>query len=175
MKTKGIILALVLAVGVAVVVFGTKKQNIPQRGSTVGLEAPHLSLGDTSGKTLSLSDLRGSVVFVNFWASWCQPCKDEMPSVQALFNRFKDAPGFRMVTILYRDDPARARSFLSQNGFQLPVFLDPDGTSAAAYGVTGVPETYIVDKRGVLREKVIGPADWGSPQASSLIAGLLSE
>jgi len=80
-----------------------------------------------------------------------------------------------MVTILYKDDYGKAVAYMKQNNYALPVLIDRDGESAKAYGVTGVPETYIVDKQGVLREKVIGPADWNSPQAISLISNLIGK
>ena len=147
----------------------------PEGGIAVGRPAPDFLVRDLEGRTYSLSALRGSVVFINFWASWCQPCKEEMPSLQALYNRFKGDPRFRLVTILYRDDYEKARALMKTGNFEFPVLLDPGGKSAAAYGVTGVPETYIVDKKGILREKVIGPADWNSPQAIAVVATPLQE
>ena len=141
----------------------------------MGLNAPEFLLSDPSGKTYTLSELQGSVVFVNFWATWCPPCIEEMPSLQNLYNGFKDKKEFRMVTILYKDDYAKAMAYLKQNNYALPVLIDREGKAAKAYGVTGVPETYIVDKQGVLREKVIGPADWNSTQVDSLISNLIKQ
>jgi DsbE subfamily thiol:disulfide oxidoreductase len=179
LKTKAVILGVLFLVGLFVVVMSMKKEERrgmpPEAGTTVGRPAPELSLRDTTGKTYTLSALRGSVVFINFWASWCQPCKEEMPSLQALYNRFKGDPRFRLVTILYRDDYERARALMKEGNYEFPVYLDTEGRSAVAYGVTGVPETYIVDKKGILREKVIGPADWNSPQAISAVATPLQE
>lgn len=179
MKNKAVILAVLFLVALVVVVVSIKKEERretpPVIGTTVGRASPELSLRDTAGKVYTLSELKGSVVFINFWASWCQPCKEEMPSLQALYNRFKGDPKFRLVTILYRDDYEKARALMKEGGFEFPVYLDPEERSAAAYGVTGVPETYIVDKKGILREKVIGPADWNSPQAISVVATPLQE
>lgn len=175
MKKKAIILMVILFTGVLVVIFGVKKEETSRMSTAVGLDAPEVSLRDASGKTYLLSELKGSVVFVNFWASWCQPCKDEMPSIQGLYNRFKDDPRFRMLTVIYRDDYEKAKSFMRDNKYEFPVFTDIEGRSARSYGVTGVPETYIIDKRGTLREKVIGPAEWDSAGAVSLISKLLQE
>lgn len=174
MKTKGIILLVILLMGVLVLIFGVKKEESP-RTATIGLDAPGVWVRDEAGRTYTLSEMKGSVVFINFWASWCPPCKDEMPSIQGLYDRFKDEKRFRMVTVLYRDDYGKATSYLKENKFDFPVLTDVEGRTARSYGVTGVPESYIVDKRGILRDKVIGPAEWGSPEKASLISGLLAE
>jgi cytochrome c biogenesis protein CcmG/thiol:disulfide interchange protein DsbE len=79
------------------------------------------------------------------------------------------------VTILYRDDLDRAYQYLKENGYTFPAYINPDETAARLFGITGVPETFIIDKKGVLREKVIGPADWDSPQAVSSLQALINE
>lgn len=175
MKSKGIILLLILIAGLLVLLFGVKREEALKVSSTVGLEAPEVSVRDVSGRTFALPDLKGSVVFINFWASWCDPCKEEMPSIQSLYTHFKDDKRFRMITVIFKDEYQQATAFLKENNFVLPVFTDVDGRTARAYGVTGVPETYILDKRGVLRDKVIGPADWNSPKAIALISNLINE
>ena len=175
MKLKSVILVVIFIVAIALILFSVKREETPKTKAVVGLTAPEFSLYDPSGKTYTLSELRGSVVFINFWATWCPPCIEEMPSIQNLYNGFKDKKEFRMVTILYKDDYNKAMAYMKQNNYTLPVLIDREGKSAKAYGVTGVPETYIVDKQGVLREKVIGPADWNSTQADSLISNLLKQ
>lgn len=175
MKTKTIILFVIFIAGLFVVLFGVIKEETSRISTTVGLDAPEVSLRDASGKTYILSELKGSVVFINFWASWCQPCRDEMPSLQGLYNHFKDNQKFRMLTVLYKDDYEKAKSFMKDRNYEFPVFMDFEGRSARFYGLTGVPETFIVDKRGILREKVIGPATWDSPQAISFMTNLLQE
>jgi DsbE subfamily thiol:disulfide oxidoreductase len=175
-KSKVIILVIIGAAALLAFVLSVKKQetSLP-RVLVEGMEAPALMLADPSGKSLGPSDPKGSVVFVNFWATWCPPCREELPSIQALYNRFKDRQGFRMATILYREDYEKAMAYLKENNFDFPVALDSNKETARSYGVTGVPETYIVDKKGTLRKKVIGPADWASPEAVSLISDLLSQ
>ncbi len=175
MKGKGVILVAILVTGLLVLFLVVKKEETQKQAAIVGLEAPELVVSDPSGKAFTLAELRGSVVFVNFWASWCQPCRDEMPSIQALYNQFRNDRLFRMVTVLYRDEYPKASAYLQSSSFDLPVYIDADGRSARSYGVTGVPETCIIDKKGVLKEKVIGPSDWNSPQAVAFISNLMKE
>lgn len=175
---KAIILSVVAAVGIAALVLLSRGYKGGERSlplATVGLDAPELLVSDVAGKTYHLSDLKGSVVFVNFWATWCEPCRGEMPSLQALYSQLKDRQGFRMVTVLYKDDYQRAMAYMGENHYEFPVLLDDSGKTAKSYGVTGVPETYIIDKKGVLKQKMIGPFDWASPEALSLITKLLAE
>ena len=175
MKLKSVILIAVFISAIAIILFSVKREETPRTKAVVGLNAPEFSLSDPSGKTFTLSELKGSVVFINFWATWCPPCIEEMPSIQNLYNGFKDKKEFRMVTILFKDDYGKAMAYLKQNNYAIPVLIDGNGKAAKAYGVTGVPETYIVDKQGVLRQKVIGPADWNSTEADSLISNLLKQ
>ena len=175
MKLKSVVLIAIFIFAIVIILLSVKREEAPKTKAVVGLNAPGFSLNDPSGKTYTLSELKGSVVFINFWATWCPPCIEEIPSIQNLYNGFKDKKEFRMVTILYKDDYEKAMAYLKQNNYALPVLMDREGKSAKAYGVTGVPETYIVDKQGVLREKVIGPADWNSSQADSLISNLLKQ
>lgn len=131
--------------------------------AVVGLTAPDFSLVDKSGKTWTLSGLKGKVVFVNFWATWCPPCREEMPSMQRLYSKMpKDK--FEMLAILENDKPERADAFAAELGITLPILYDEAKTVWPKYGLTGLPETFIVDKDGFLREKFIGPAQWDSPQ-----------
>lgn len=182
-RGKGAILIAVLLCAVAVFIFLKVKQeqgrpsmpDMAPEGRQAESAAPDISLTDASGKVYKLSDLKGSVVFINFWATWCQPCREEAPSIQSLHERFKNEKKFRMLTVLYKDDYQRSLDFMKNNKYGFPVLEDPGGKTALSYGVTGVPETYIVSKGGILKERVIGPADWNSPEAISLIANLIKE
>ena len=142
--------------------------------ATVGLTAPDFALQDRNGNTWRLSDLRGQVVLVNFWATWCPPCLEEMPSMENLYRTMpKDS--FKMLAVLYKDDPAAADRLTSSKGYTFPVLVDPDEKAGQIYGLTGVPETFIVDKIGVLREKFIGPVQWDAPPARQMLATYLSQ
>ncbi len=135
-----------------------------ERIAEVGRIPPDFSLVDMKGKTWKLSDLKGQVVFVNFWATWCPPCRSEMPSMQKLHVSMPEGK-FKMLTILYNDKPETAAAYADQLKLTFPILLDPDGKIGKAYGLTGVPETYIVDKEGVLRHKILGPREWNTPTA----------
>lgn len=177
MRFKGLIIAVILLAGLAVIIFGTQKEDRPDMATkvAVGQKAPELALTDASGNSYDPRKLKGKVLFINFWAPWCRPCREELPSIQGLYNRFKDNPQFQMLTILYKEKLAKAEAYMKENNFKLPVLMDSTGTTAAVFGVTGIPETYIVDKKGILRERHIGPEDWNSPQVAALISALLQE
>ena len=128
----------------------------------VGMPAPDFTLVDRKGKTWTLSELKGQVVFINFWATWCPPCREEMPSMQSLYMMMP-VEKFKMLAILNKDDPSLADSFASKFRISMPILDDQNNQVGPKYGLTGVPETFIVDKRGILREKFIGPASWDAP------------
>lgn len=140
----------------------------------IGKPAPDFTLTDTSGTTWSLEELRGQVVFVNFWATWCPSCVQEMPSMEKLY---KSLPGdkFKMLAIMYNDTPAMATNLAARAKLTFPLLSDLKGFTALAYGITGVPETFIVDKQGILREKFIGPANWDAPGARQLMLKYINQ
>jgi DsbE subfamily thiol:disulfide oxidoreductase len=142
--------------------------------AAVGQPAPDFTLVDRKGRTWHLAELKGQVVFVNFWASWCPPCRQEMPSMQALYASMP-SDKFKMLAILYKDKPEAADTLTAQLGCTFPVLVDPGNKTGQAYGLTGVPETYIVDKEGVLREKYIGPVQWNSLGARQMIMKYISQ
>ena len=167
------ITAIVLLAGAAVFfVSCAEKKTAPERGNA----APRLDIRDIrSGQAINIDQLKGKVVFVNFWASWCMPCKEEMPSIEALYKDMLKNDKFLMVTILYKDDERTASDYMRANGYTFPLYADNNGSSAKQYGVTGVPETYLIDKKGSLRKRIIGPADWNSSEAKAYINAMLSE
>jgi peroxiredoxin len=144
----------------------------PPEVAVVGKPAPDFALVDRQGRTWKLSSLRGQVVFVNFWATWCPPCLEEMPSMQTLYTSVPQDK-FKMLAILYKDEPAAADRLALQRQFAFPILVDPGSRVGGAYGLTGVPETFIIDKEGVLREKYIGPVQWDSPGARQMLTKYL--
>ncbi len=122
--------------------------------------APEFSLPTLSGGKISLSDYRGKVLFINFWATWCATCKVEMPSMQRLYDRYRDK-GFEMITISVDKDQSLIQPFMDEYKLTFPVLLDPDSEVAKkSYKTTGVPETFIVNKAGIIVHKAIGPREW---------------
>jgi cytochrome c biogenesis protein CcmG/thiol:disulfide interchange protein DsbE len=173
-KFKTLILLITLVFGIIVAFFIITPSHGPKI-TTIGSEAPDLQLIDISGKRLKLSDMKGSVVFINFWATWCGSCIEEMPSIERLSRFLSGNLQFRIVTILYKDDLNRAISYMKQNGYTFPVYLNPDESAARSFAITGVPETFILDKKGILREKVIGPAPWDAPDYVQAFQNLINE
>lgn len=144
------------------------------REATVGYPAPDFTLMDRQGKSWTLSELKGQVVFINFWATWCSPCREEMPSMQNLYSKLpKDK--FKMLAIVNRDNPSLADSFAEKLGITMPILDDQPNNIGRRFGITGLPETFIIDKQGVIREKYIGPYQWDSPQYMQLVMKYINQ
>ena len=125
----------------------------------VGGPAPGFSLITLDGRPVSLEQLRGQPVMINFWATWCQPCIAEHPVLQAAARRYEGRAHF--VGIVYHDEPELIRSFLGQRGSWGTQLLDPEGEIAIAYGVFGAPESFFLDSEGTVVRKVTGPMAMG--------------
>ena len=127
----------------------------------VGKVAPDFQLPDLADKQLRLSDYRGKVVFLNFWATWCKPCREEMPSMEVLYKNFeKDGLVILAVSIDRVTTKKEIPPFVKGLNLTFPVLVDSWGQTDKRYKLMGVPETYIIDQQGILREKIIGPRDW---------------
>ncbi len=129
-------------------------------GPQVGDVAPDFTLPTLEGNSVRLADYRGKVVFINFWATWCPPCRQEMPSMESLYRRLKGRAFEMLAVSIDREGEDGLQPFVSQYGLTFPVLLDPHKEVYRLYGVTGVPETFIVDGHGVILLKLIGPQDW---------------
>lgn len=174
MKTKTLILLIIILFGASVVFYILRHQQAPST-TRVGLPAPDIELTNSNNDKLKLSGLRGSVVFVNFWATWCPPCIDEMPSIERLSRYLAGNSKFKIVTIFYNDDMNKVLRYMKEMNYTFPVYLDSGGDAAEKFGITGVPETYIIDKKGILRNKVIGPSEWDSPYVIEALSKLMNE
>jgi peroxiredoxin len=142
--------------------------------ASVGKPAPDFDTVDLKGNVWSLSKLKGQVVFINFWATWCSPCREEMPSMQRLYAKLpKDK--FKMIALFNNDKPDVVKNFVTKLGITMPVLSDEYNFAGTKYGLTGVPETFIIDKQGIIREKFIGPAEWDSPENVAMLMKYINE
>jgi cytochrome c biogenesis protein CcmG/thiol:disulfide interchange protein DsbE len=129
-----------------------------------GTAAPAFRLASLAGGAVDLSSKRGTIVVLNFWATWCPPCVAEMPSLERLY-RTLSPEGLSVVTVSTDEDQAELRKFVAQHGLTLPVLLDPGGQIAAGdYRTTGYPETFLLDRQGRIVRHVVGPEEWDSPE-----------
>jgi peroxiredoxin len=138
-----------------------------------GYPAPDFSFPGLDGKMVGLGDYKGKVVFLNIWATWCPPCREEMPSMEKLYKELKgedfeilavsiDASGMKAV------DP-----FVKEYRLSFPVLLDPEGTIKSLYGATGIPESFIINKEGKIEQIIIGPMDWATPDVVRFFRDLI--
>jgi peroxiredoxin len=145
-----------------------------QHAPRTGYSAADFSLPALDGTTVQLAALRGRLVFLNFWATWCPPCREEMPGMEALYRRFAGRD-FAMLAVSQDEQGAETVApFVKEMGLTFPVLLDPEGTLPPRYGVTGYPETFLIDRNGEVVHHTIGPADWNSPEMVAYIEQLLS-
>ena len=136
--------------------------------------APDFTLSDQSGRQQRLSDLRGNVVLVNFWATWCPPCREEMPSLQALQDKLGQRD-LRILALSVDDSWETVNQFMKETGFTIPVYSDFNRQISSRYGTTQYPETYLVDKNGRVAYKVVGAADWTSSEMLKFLTVLMLE
>ena len=137
----------------------------------VGSPAPAFRLTSLDGRDVSLEELRGRPVVLNFWASWCVPCREEAPLLDAVAREFGPR-GLVVLGVLFSDEPDAARTFAARYGLSYASVIDPDGRTAVDFGVFGIPETFFIDASGTIRSLQIGPVLESDLRAR--IAGLLA-
>ncbi len=124
-------------------------------GVQIGNRAPNFQLQNLAGENISLEALRGSPVLINFWATWCGPCKIEMPYLQQIYDS-QSAKGLVLYAIDVGESGTVAGKYLADNNLSLPVLLDTDRKVTTAYGITAIPTTFFIDRNGIIRQKFIG-------------------
>ena len=142
----------------------------PSNGVEVGRPAPAFNLESLDGEQVALSDHLGEVVVVNFWATWCPPCRAEMPGIEQVYQAHQD-DGVVVLAINGQEEPALVKSFIDEKGFTFPVLLDSGAEALRAYNARSFPMTVIVDRDGVVQYKQVGPIT--PAQLESLLAPLL--
>jgi len=156
-----------VAVTVLVIILSLKLNNSSfEFSNQVAIEnnlpAPDFSFPGLDGKMVSLSDYKGKVVLINVWATWCPPCVDEMPSMEKLYQNFK-GENFEILAVSIDEAGLKAVApFMKKTNLTFPALIDSEGTIKTVYGITAIPESFIIDKQGFLIKKIVGPVDWAT-------------
>jgi cytochrome c biogenesis protein CcmG, thiol:disulfide interchange protein DsbE len=154
--------------------FGLTRDPTVIRSALIGRPAPGFALRTLDGsRTLRLADFRGQVVVLNFWASWCADCRIEHPDLAGAWQRYRDR-GVVLVGVAFQDRPSASRGYLAEFGGDWPQLSDPSSRTALAYGVYGVPETFVIAPDGRVAFKQVGPVEYGrlSEQITALLPKL---
>jgi len=169
-----------VAVTVLVIIISLKLNNSSfefsnQVSIESGTSAPDFTFPGLDGKMVSLSDYKGKVVLVNIWATWCPPCVDEMPSMEKLYQKFK-RKNFEILAVSIDEPGLKAVApFMKKSSLTFPALIDSEGTIKTVYGITGIPESFIIDKQGILIKKIIGPVDWATPKIFRFFSELIQK
>jgi len=164
---------LALAAAAALLLLVASPYSRQGEGSIVGNEALDFSF-DLNGKPTRLSELRGKVVVLNFWATWCPPCVEEMPALSRLHQQIISSGGM-VLGISVDDDDAKYQKFLTDHQISFPNYRDPTKNIPASYGSFMFPETYIIDREGKIARKIIGPQVWDSPEMIAYLKRLAAQ
>ena len=159
----GVGLVIVAAVAVGWFVLQQPAQSFSSGIARPGGPAPQIALPVVGGGASDLRAERGNVILVNFWATWCEPCKSEMPGLQTLANDLHNQP-FRLYSVDLQEDADQIQAFEHEYGLNLYALMDQDGDATRAYGVRALPSTFLVDKNGVVSLQRLGPLATGGPE-----------
>jgi len=147
-------------------------RNAEQKIVKVGDRAPEVRLQSMDGRTVSLADYRGKVVLVHFWATWCPPCVEEIPTIERFYQQVMGAD-IEVLAVSVDDSANALKTFLEKNKVHFPVLRDPGQKAAGSYGTLKFPETYVIGRDGIVRYKVVGPMDWSAPANVKIVRALL--
>ena len=151
--------SLILIAGAAWIFFSADSTNATGKTSApqAGFSAPDFTLQTPEGEIYTLSELKGSAVLINLWATWCPPCRAEMPAIEKMYQEYKDQGLVVLaVNMTYQDDPANVAPFIQEYNLTFPVLLEETGKVGAAYQLRSLPSSYFIDRTGVIQEVVIG-------------------
>ncbi len=172
---KGLLLAGVAALILVGFVVYIVLDSAPRAAVSEGDEAPNFKLPGAFGGQGELRDMRGKVVLLNFWATWCAPCVKEMPSLRDLQKHFR-RQDFEVVAVALDPEGASAVvPFAQTHDLNFPIAVDETGSTQDLYGTTGLPESYLIDRDGIVRRKIIGPRDWTDRESVLMVAELVGK
>lgn len=137
----------------------------------MGESAPDFQAQNLDWQTISLSDLRGKPVLLNFWATWCPPCREEMPYLQQIHEEWS-GEGLIVLAVNIGESPAAVEEFAQVYNLTLPILLDINGAAAQVYNVTAIPATFFIDRDGIIQKKVVG-AFWGKEQIEEYLTEII--
>lgn len=132
-----------------------------------------VTLFDLNQNPVKLSDYKGTIVFLNFWATWCPPCRDEMPAMQKLYDRYRTKP-FKMIAVSIKESPVQVMEFFKDKRLSFTALIDPSGDAGKKFGINSIPTTYLLNKDGRIIGRAIGPRDWAGRHVNSLIQHLVN-
>ena len=142
--------------------------------SQKNLASIDFKLKDLTGKTVSLSSFKGSIVFLNFWATWCPPCRAELPSMQKLYEKYKDR-GLVILGVDLQEDENLVRDFVKKTGLTYPILLDSNSQVGQIYGARSIPTSYIIGKKGFILARTVGGREWNKQEIYDLFEELLKK
>jgi len=150
--------------------------NLPKQTRVVaGLPAPNFSFPGLDAKMVSLADYKGKVVLLNIWATWCPPCVEEMPSMEKLYKELK-GENFEILAVSIDASGAKdVAPFMQKYKLSFPALLNPKGTIKGLYGAVGIPESFIINKEGIVEKKIIGARDWAALEAIRFLRYLIQK
>lgn len=172
------LMALLLVLGFGWIIFSRVPADVmavrSQRPPSpqVGFAAPDFSLATPDGETIALSDLQGQAVLVNFWATWCPPCRAEMPAIQQVYEQYQEQ-GFTVLAVDLQETEAEVTAFATQLDLSFPILIDPKGQVFSRYQVRALPTTFFVDRNGVIQEITLG-GPMTQPFIESQVVSLLA-
>lgn len=179
-----IVLIVIAACGMTVCVFGQDKKisdavikAFDRTGIQVmseGIDPIDFTLPLLDGPNITLSQLKGKVVFLNFWATWCSPCRSEMPSMEAVYQKLKNR-GFEILAVNLGETESKVSAFMDEYILNFPAVLDEKQITGSYYNIRAIPTTYIIDRRGLIIARLVGSINWNTPKLISALELVLKE
>ena len=177
-KMRTSITVAVLAIPVVLTASATGLETEREAAGLLGLRQPtktiDFGLENLSGEEILLSSFEGKVVLLNFWATWCGPCRSEIPSMQALYDDL-ESEGLEIVAVNLRESSSTVASFVKEFGMTFPVLLDATGEIGSTYGASSIPTTYVIDRKGFAVSGIIGSIEWDTPRMRTYLTSLLDQ